>query len=229
LASDYDGTLAHNCIVDEATIRAAERLLHSGRRLILVTGREIPDLQTVFPRLDLCERVVAENGAVLYNPATREKRILAAGPPASFLDDLRRRGVQGLSAGDVIVSTWRPYETQVMQAIRDFGLDLQIIFNKEAVMVLPPGVNKMTGLVAAFEELKLSPHNVVAVGDAENDLAFLQTCDFSVAVANAIPALKDAADLVTAGARGAGVIELIDRLIDNDLSDLTRASSVSRS
>ena len=78
----------------------------------------------------------------------------------------------------------------------------------------------MTGLCAALEELKLSPHNIVAIGDAENDHAFLESCECSVAVANAIPALKEEADFVTQEARGAGVVELIDKLIDNDLSDL---------
>ena len=81
-------------------IRALERLIHSGRKLILVTGRELPDLQSTFPRMDLCERVVAENGALLYNPATREKRTLAQQPPRSFLDSLRARGVPNVSAGE---------------------------------------------------------------------------------------------------------------------------------
>src|ERR1700722_10494638 len=220
LASDYDGTLAHDGVVDDQTIRAIERLIHSGRKLILVPGLELPDLQSVFPRLDLCERVVAENGAVLYNPSTREKRTLADRPPQSFVDDLRARGVSGISFGEVIVATWHPFETQVMEAIRDSGLELQMIFNKDAVMVLPPGVNKMTGLCAALEELKLSPHNVAAVGDAENDHAFLESCECSVAVENAIASLKERADFVTQGSRGTGVVELIDKLIENDLSDL---------
>jgi hydroxymethylpyrimidine pyrophosphatase-like HAD family hydrolase len=220
LASDYDGTLAHDGVVDDATVRAVERLIHSGRKFILVTGRELPDLQSVFPRLDLCERVVAENGGLLYNPATREKRTLAQGPPPSFVDGLRARGVQGIETGEAIVATWRRYETQVMEAIRDSGLELQIIFNKEAVMVLPAGVNKMTGLCAALEELKLSPHNLVGVGDAENDHALMKSCGYAVAVANAIPALKEEADWVTAGERGAGVVELIDKMIADDLSDL---------
>jgi hypothetical protein len=220
LASDYDGTLAHDGVVNDHTIRALERLIHSGRSLILVTGRELPDLQSVFPRLDLCKRVVAENGAVLYDPATREKRTLAARPPQSFLDRLRNRGVSSMSSGEVIVATWRPYETLVMEAIRDSGLELQIIFNKEAVMVLPPGVNKMTGLCAALVDLKLSRHNLAGIGDAENDHAFLESCECSIAVANAILALKERADFVTQGDRGAGAVELIDKLIDTDLSEL---------
>ncbi|MBV8903780.1 MAG: HAD family phosphatase, partial [Acidobacteriia bacterium] len=112
LASDYDGTLAHDGAVDEATLRAVERLKHSGRRFVLVTGRELADLQSVFPHIDVCDRVVAENGALIYNPATREKRLLAHRPPESFLEDLQRRGVSDMSVGDAIVATWRPHEQQ---------------------------------------------------------------------------------------------------------------------
>ena len=207
-------------MVDEATIQAIERLIDSGRSLILVTGRELPDLQNAFPRLDLCRRVVAENGALVYNPATGEKRILAERPPRSLLDNLRSRGVPGLSAGEVIVSAGRSHEAEITEAIRESGLDLQIIFNKESVMILPSGINKMTGLGAVLDELQLSTRNLAGVGDAENDHAFMEGCEYSVAVANAIPALKEMADFVTLGNRGAGVVELIDKLIESDLSEL---------
>ncbi|MBV8807508.1 MAG: HAD-IIB family hydrolase, partial [Acidobacteriaceae bacterium] len=218
LASDYDGTLAHDGRVKEETICSVERLVHSGRKFILVTGRELPDLESVFPRLDICERVVAENGALLYNPATREKRALAHPPPETFVESLRKRGVSNVSVGDVIVATWYPHEQQAIEAIRECGLELQIIFNKGAVMILPTGVNKMTGLCAALEELKLSRHNVVGVGDAENDHAFLESCECAVAVANAVSALKEKADFVTSGTCGEGVTEVIERLVGNDLS-----------
>lgn len=218
LASDYDGTLACNGEVDTATIQAVERLIHSGRRFILVTGRVLADLQSVFPRLDLCERVVAENGAVLYNPATREKRMLAERPRQIFVDHLRSRRVSDIETGDIIIATRRAWETQVIEAIRESGLDLHVIFNKDAVMVLPSGVNKMTGLCVALHELKISPHNVAGIGDAENDHAFLDSCECAIAVANAIPALKDQVDFVTTRYHGAGVIETIERLIDEDLA-----------
>jgi phosphoglycolate phosphatase (TIGR01487 family) len=221
LASDYDGTLAQDGVVSDATVRAIERLLHSGRRFILVTGRELRDLRAVFPNLDLCQRVVAENGAVIYDPATRDMRVLASPPPQSFIDDLRRRGVESISVGDVIVATWRPYEKEVVEAIRDSGLELQVVFNKEAVMVLPSGINKMTGLRVGLQELGLSAHNVVAVGDAENDHAFIESCECAVAVGNAIPALKEKADFITQGERGQGVTELIEKIISSDLIDLS--------
>src|SRR5580692_4801375 len=107
LASDYDGTLAHDGLVDEDTIQSLERLVHSGRELILVTGRELPDLESIFPRLDLCARVVAENGALLYNPATKEQRTLAKAPPAEFIQALRDRGITDFRVGSGIVATWR--------------------------------------------------------------------------------------------------------------------------
>jgi hypothetical protein len=122
-----------------------------------------------------------------------------------------------LSVGRAIVATWEPYEVEALEAIRDLGLELQIVFNKGAVMILPPGVNKASGLKAALEELGLSEHNVVAVGDAENDHAFMQSAGFSVAVANALPTVKEEADFVTAGARGAGVVELIDLVLEKDV------------
>ena len=216
LATDYDGTIAHDGIVDAETLTALKRLKHAGRKLVLVTGRELPDLERVCPELDIFERVVAENGALLYTPATKDQRPLGPPPPEAFVARLRALDVQPLSVGSVIVATWEPNETVVLDTIRDLGLDLQIIFNKGAVMVLPNGINKASGLAAALEDLGLSPHNVVAVGDAENDLAFMRTCGCAVAVGNALPAVKDAADLVTEAVRGAGVAEMIDLWLDRE-------------
>jgi hydroxymethylpyrimidine pyrophosphatase-like HAD family hydrolase len=218
LATDYDGTLAHNGRVDEPTIAALERLLASGRRLIMVTGRELPELLTVFPRADLFELIVAENGALLYYPATKEEKKLAEPPPEQFVQVLKERGVGPISVGRVIVATWEPHENVVLQTIRDLGLELQVIFNKGAVMILPGSVNKATGLKAALKEIGLSPHNVVGVGDAENDHAFLKFCEFSAAVSNALPAVKDTADMVTVADHGHGVMELIDAMLQDDLA-----------
>ena len=130
--------------------------------------------------------------------------------------------------GRSIVATWEPNEKLVLQAIRELGLELQIIFNKGAVMVLPSGVNKASGLAAALKQLKLSPLNVVGVGDAENDQAFLRACGCAVAVANALPLVKEDAEIVTSAARGAGVTELIRRLLDSDLAETVSATERQR-
>jgi hypothetical protein len=221
LASDYDGTLATDGRVNQETVAALERLRGSGRKLILVTGRELDDLLRTFEQIYLFDRVVAENGALLYNPATHEEKLLGSKPPEQFVTQLRDRGVDPLSVGRVIIATWHPHETKVIEVIRELGLELQVIFNKGAVMVLPAGVNKASGLKAALIELGLAPHNTVGIGDAENDRAFLSLCECGVAVANALDMLKQGADVVTKGARGAGVVEIIDQLIASDLSEIT--------
>ena len=220
LACDYDGTIAADGLVDPSTLKSLQQLRESGRRLILVTGRELPDLLRVLPHIDVFDRVVAENGALVYCPDTRTETALGPPPRPEFVESLRRRGVTPLSVGRVIVATWEPQQEVVLEAIRELGLELQVIFNKGAVMVLPSGVNKATGLTSALESLHLSPHNCVGIGDAENDHAFLSLCECSVAVANALPALKAAATLVTSGTRGAGVSELVDRLLATDLDEL---------
>ena len=220
LCTDYDGTLATDGRVLPETLSALERLLASGRRLVLVTGRELDQLKEVCPRLDLFEYVVAENGALLYQPSTGKETPLATPPPASFVSTLKQRGVGPISVGRVIVATWEPHETTVLATIRDLGLELQVIFNKGAVMILPAGVTKASGLAYALAQMEISPHNCVAVGDAENDHALLASCECGVAVANALPTLKSAADLVTAADHGAGVVELIDKLLTDDLAFL---------
>lgn len=201
-------------------VAALERLQRSGRRLILVTGRRLDDLLGVVPEIGTFDRVVAENGAVLFNPATQRQRRLAEAPPLDFDRRLAEKGVPCVR-GLVIVATHQPYETRVLDTIRELGLELQVTFNRDAVMILPSGVNKATGLAHALSDLRLSPHNTVAVGDAENDHALLAFAECAVAVGNAVSALKARADWVTEGNEGEGVRELMEALLASDLAAVT--------
>ena len=202
--------------MEATTCDALQRLKETGRRLILVTGRDLPDLKRVFPEFAMYDRIVAENGAVIYDPATDEERVIAPAPLPAFIEALKQRNVAPLAVGRCIVATWEPNEKIVLECIRDLGLELQIIFNKGAVMVLPPGMNKAAGLAAALRDLDLSPPNVVGVGDAENDHAFLRFCGCDAAVANALPAVKDEADIRLTAKYGDGVIELVDMILRDD-------------
>jgi hydroxymethylpyrimidine pyrophosphatase-like HAD family hydrolase len=222
LATDYDGTIAHDGIVDNHTLDALDRLRQSGRKLILVTGRELDDLYATFAHSDRFDWIVAENGAIIHCPGTGTVRVLTEPPPVPFINELRRLGVHPLSVGRAIVATVEPHEHTVLSVIHALGLEWHVIFNKGSVMALPSGVTKATGLVPVLTELGLKAEQVVGVGDAENDHAFLAVCGCAVAVANALPAVRDRADLVTRGSRGAGVTELIDRLLADDLDGMGR-------
>lgn len=221
LATDYDGTLASNDRVSESAVRALERLKVSGRRAILVTGRRLDDLLAVCSCVQLFDLVVAENGAVVYNPHSREETRLANPPSKLLIQGLQARGVEPLEIGQILVATHASHRAAVQDVIWELGLEAQVIGNRGAVMILPAGVNKATGLEYALRELGLSRHEVVGVGDAENDHSFLERCECAVAVANAAPSIKAIAAFETAAESGNGVIELIDELIANDLHRLT--------
>jgi hydroxymethylpyrimidine pyrophosphatase-like HAD family hydrolase len=220
LATDYDGTLAHDGHVDEESLQAVRRLRESGRKLILVTGRELPELQSIFPDIGLCDVVVAENGGLLFWPTENREEVLGEAPNEAFIAEMARRDVKPFSVGRVVFATWRPHEKVILETIAQMGLGYQIIFNKRAVMVLPENVNKASGFCAAIKRMQILPEQVVGIGDAENDHAFLDACGVAVAVANALAAVKERCDMVTTGDHGRGVVELIDRLLEDDLHSI---------
>jgi HAD superfamily hydrolase (TIGR01484 family) len=225
LATDYDGTLASHGMVDASTLAALEQLKASGRRLLMVTGRELPDLRSVFPALDLFDAIVAENGALLYRPG-RGEQLLAPPAPAALVDDLRRRAVEPLAVGRAIVATLSANAETVAAAIAASAPSWRMIFNKDSVMVLPDGVDKASGLLAALDALGLAAADVAGVGDAENDQPFLAACGLSAAVANALPDLKAQVDLVTDGEEGAGVAWLIGQMLDGSLDAMAGARTI---
>jgi hydroxymethylpyrimidine pyrophosphatase-like HAD family hydrolase len=216
LACDYDGTLASNGAVSASTVAALERLRRTDVSLLLVTGRELDDLGRAFPHLELFSLVVAENGALLFDPDERRVEPLGASPDERLVAELERRGVP-FTTGRCIVATKKLYDASVLEAVRDLGLDLRVILNKDDVMVLPSGLDKQSGLLRALERLDLLAGECVGVGDAENDLVFLQACGYAVAVENALPAVQRAADWVTPSPRGAGVEELVQCFLSGDM------------
>jgi HAD superfamily hydrolase (TIGR01484 family) len=219
LATDYDGTIAKDERVAPEVVEALKKLKASGRKLILVTGRELDQLKAIFPEHTLFDRIVAENGALIYRPDTMQERLLGEKPPEAFVQELKDKGVP-ISVGRVIVATWEPHQTVVLEVIKTTGLEYQVIFNKGAVMVLPPGINKAKGLHEALKDLCMAEHNTVAVGDAENDNSMLSSSECAVAVANALPQVQAIADWTTNMRQGEGVTELIEVLIKSDLSEL---------
>ena len=86
LVTDYDGTLATGGTMSNTTAEAVTRLRKSGRHTILATGRRLDDLLSICPFANLFSYVVAENGALVYDPKTRETTLLADPLPARFIN-----------------------------------------------------------------------------------------------------------------------------------------------
>jgi hydroxymethylpyrimidine pyrophosphatase-like HAD family hydrolase len=206
VALDLDGTLADGDQLAESAM-AAIKATRGERRLVMVTGRIFDNLEAAFPGLwREFDAVVTENGAVLHTGAGA--RQLATSVDPAVREALAERGVSA-RAGRVLVALAAEDAVTAAEVIAGLGLDCQIVHNRGAAMILPAGVTKGTGLVGALDELGLSPHNAIAAGDAENDLALLQAAEVGVAVANAVPSLAAHADLRLSSRNGSGVTELL--------------------
>lgn len=217
-AFDYDGTLAHVGVVDPLTIEALKRLKGSGRKLVLVTGRVTDDIKRVFPEYWLFDRIVTENGAVMYTPGDSDEQLLTQPADKLLVEELSEYGVQPLHVGRCIIATYRERSALIADVIKELTLDYALIFNKEHLMLLPMGVDKAFGLRAALGELHLSPSQTVAFGDAENDEVMFAACGFGVAVQNAVPALKVISNYIAAADHGYGVAEALQHLLHDEFA-----------
>ncbi len=213
LACDFDGTGATNGrLAPEVAVVLADARTR-GIVTMLVTGRILEDLQVAEVDLASFDAVVAENGAVVRLPALDRTIELGVPPPERFLGELRARGVP-ISAGAVIVATWEAHTGDVLAAIRRCGLDAQIIFNRGALMVLPSGINKAVGVRRALLELGRSERNLIAFGDAENDLPLFAEAEIAVAARGSVPSVAEVADERLAQPGAVGVATYIRRLFE---------------
>ena len=220
LVVNYDETLASNGKMSQDCLQALQRVRISGRRVILVTGRRLDDLFEVCEQPRAFDLIVAENGAVVYSPRSREQVTLGPRPSDRLVQSLRHRNVEPLDIGEVIIATHAAHRGVLHDVVWKHGLEAQLIGNRSSVMLLPAGINKASGLEYGLRKLGLSRHEVVGIGDAENDHSFLERCECAVAVGNAVPSIKEIATLVTSGENGSGVVELSDKLIADDLREL---------
>lgn len=197
LAVDYDGTIAQDGVlhpdVKAAIIEARKR----GVVAVLVTGRILSDLRQAAGDLEFVDAVVAENGAVLAFP-DGQSRLIGRPPSQNFLDELHRRGIV-FKKGECVVDTDAASAPQILELIRELKLPLVLLFNRSRLMVLPQAISKGTGLREALKILRLSVHNAIAIGDAENDHDFLASCEIAVAVAWGSAALQNEADVIVRG------------------------------
>jgi hydroxymethylpyrimidine pyrophosphatase-like HAD family hydrolase len=224
LACAYDETIAQDDHVEPATAAALRRLVASGRQLILVTRRPLDLLGETIPA-GLFEWIIAEYGGVLHRPSTRETHLLADRLPERLMRRAAAEELGPVRAGAVTLFAGKGHQAAVRNLLEAEDVDLAVVADKDMALAVPAGVGKARGLMAVLAELGLSPHNVVGCGDAETDLEMLASCAYSVAVANAPASVRERCELVTKGAAGAGVVELIDRLIRDELDleqDLAR-------
>lgn len=207
VAVDLDGTLTSAGQLSAQALGAIDRIRRDGLQVVLVTGRIGAELASDFPKItDHVDALVLENGAVSVTAGRTNP--LSAPVDRALEAALEQRGVP-YRRGKVILAVDGQHAATVLEVIGVLGLDCQIVRNREALMVLPAGVTKGTGLAAMLTQMNLSPHNTIAIGDAENDLSLFGSAEIGVAVANAVSSVRDHADLVLEQPDGAGVAEFL--------------------
>ena len=211
LALDYDGTIAVDGVFDPAVREAVAEARRRGIVVILVTGRQLPDLHRVAGDLTCFDVIVGENGAVLEFPSSGRHVVVGHAPNPTFLQELTRRGVP-FAAGESVVEADANWAGTILEVIRSLEQPLILAFNRGRLMVLPQAVAKSTGLRHALLALRVSIHNTVAIGDAENDHDLLEACEVGVAVEWGSAALRAVADEVIAGTGPSAVADYIRRV-----------------
>lgn len=208
LALDYDGTIAVDGVFDPAVRDAVGEARRRGIAVILVTGRRLPDLHHVAGDLTCFDVIVAENGAVLEFPASGRRLVIGHAPSPAFRQDLQRRGIP-FEAGESVIEADARWAGAILEVIRSLEQPLILAFNRGRLMVLPQAIGKSTGLRQALLALRVSIHNTVGVGDAENDHDLLDACEVGAAVAWGSAALRAVADEVIGGAGPGAVADYI--------------------
>ena len=150
VALDLDGTLAVGDKVSDEILATLDET-RSDRAVLLVTGRVRTDLDKVFPGLaSHFDAVLTENGAVLST--SKGSRLLYEPVDVEVDNVLADRGVTA-ARGEVLLAIDSRDGVVASQVIADLGLDCQVIHNRGSAMILPAGVTKAAGLLAALDVL----------------------------------------------------------------------------
>jgi len=217
VATDIDATLTDAQRVLSLAAAEALRLTESsGVPVILVSGNVLPVCHSLNMYLGLSGPIVAENGGVVF-----WKR----GPRLELLKDRKEadRGFQYINQKypirKVLTDRWR--ETEL--AIEERGVDLKRIraliqeggFNLYAnstgygIHLMEPGLSKLRGLELAASWLGIGLKDILAIGDSEADMEFLEHCGKSGVPGNAPPDVKAKADFSAMLPFGEGAVEIL--------------------
>ncbi len=212
MAVDVDGTITHS---DRSIdCRAVEALRSLRVPVVIATGNILCFARAVSKLVGTGGILIAENGGVVecgrveYDTTYMDRceeafRFLSQHFALERIDPELRKTEIGLR---------RNFDVErARQMLGDF-LELDLVDTGFAVHIKSRRLNKGVGLRRVAGLMGLGTKDFVAFGDSPNDIEMLKASGFGVAVGNAHPELKKAADMVTEGEHGAGVAEAVKYL-----------------
>jgi hydroxymethylpyrimidine pyrophosphatase-like HAD family hydrolase len=213
LIFDYDGTLTYESTeVPQVTKEALKRVKDLKLATLgIISGRDLAFLQRVDRQLpSVFSFLIAENGAISYFEDLKKKEVLGKDWSLRARAVLADSGIP-MHFAEVMFATSIDNAPRVSEVLSKSRLEAKLVPNKDSLMVLPPDVDKGTGVAATVQHFGATRRLfVTCFGDGENDLALFAPADLGVAVANAVDALKKIADVVTENPGGYGVAEYLE-------------------
>lgn len=101
-----------------------------------------------------------------------------------------------------------------LRLIREFGDSLEFVKSKPTYLeILTPGVSKGSALQTLVQSWGMDCNQVMAIGDAPNDVSMIRWAGVGVAIGNAAPELKEVASFVVADHDHHGVAEAMEKII----------------
>ena len=186
--------------------------------VVIATGKAFPYPVALCHFAGIPERVVAENGGVVY---TGEDVVYAADREAAgaVVEAYRAAGYSLGWGPEDTVNRWRETEIAVqrdqpVEPLREIAADhgLEVIDTGYAYHVKDPDVEKGEGVETIADHVGFDPAAAVAVGDSINDVSTFAVVGRSFAVANADDAAKAAADEVLADEHADGTLAVLERV-----------------
>lgn len=108
------------------------------------------------------------------------------------------------------------YLKKIEKDLKNEMPDLSISISKPFFLeVMPNGIDKAASLERLATQLNIEQSEIIAVGNAGNDLSMVEYAGLGVWVDNVTPELRDRADVIVSSNNNDGVAEVVDRFILN--------------
>lgn len=181
-----------------------------------LTFAQVQELITVAEALALPLDVVSDE--IVWSLPTAEGRQSIYGQLNPLLD-VRDTTVAQLDPealyNKAVVAYEQTYLDQqlakVSPAVRS---EFEVIKTRDVLLeFMPKGITKAYGIDLLAKKLGITAAEVMAIGDEENDLPMIAYAGIGVAMANAVPLVKAAADVLTGSNEADGVTQVIEKYV----------------
>ena len=224
VAFDIDGTLTdENKRLNMHAVEALRRLEDAGIPVILATGNVRAITYGLWRFIGLSGPMCCENGGVLWHPDWDEPLVRASGDEAKSAAEWLESQHAEIDAKGIQTNAWRESEwclfaDEDLEVVTSSieGSDwsnLDVVRTGFAIHLMEPHLSKGEGLKVALEKMGVSAEDILAVGDAPNDIPMFELVGQSVAVGGCFDSLAEVASVVSPYPHGDTFKPLVDAIL----------------